>query len=268
MQWITSSPEAIDAWTRRRLDLRDRYWLFVLGVNNSGTSLLAHLLARHPDVRQLPSAGQGLTSGLPGTRRHGVGRNWTRKPDVFRWTEESDPTPARRIRYDWARLYPPGPGILLEKSPPNTIRSRWLQQHFRPSRFVSIVRSPYAVAEGIRRRERIPIEDAALHWARAYEYLLADLPALERVLSITYEGLCDTPAAHLRRLEEFLELEPIDVSVLGDTLPTHNRSGRDLPLENLNARSLARLSADDIAAINRIAGPVMQRLGYDPLPPA
>lgn len=268
LQWMASTRGQIDVWTERRLQLGDAFWLFILGLNNSGTSLLSHLLSQHADIRRLPSAGQGLSKAIPRASAHGVSRRWTSRPSVFRWTEDSDPTAARRLRYDWARYYPKRPGILLEKSPPNTLRSRWLQRHFRPSRFIAIVRSPYAVCEGMRRREGIPIAEAAQHWRRGHEWLLEDLPRLDHVLHVSYEQLCDAPETELKRLQQFLSLTtPFDRSILDPALPTHNVEGRPRHVGNLNAESLARLSDDDIRLIGDLTTPVLTAWGYSRLSP-
>src|SRR5207247_4669698 len=48
----------------------------------------------------------------------------------------------------------------LEKSSTDIIRARWLQAHFRPSRFITIFRDPYAVCASTRRRyPRLTIEE-------------------------------------------------------------------------------------------------------------
>ncbi len=263
LQWHISTPEAITAWTERRLQLGNNFWLFILGLNNSGTSLLSNILGRHPEIRHLPSAGQGLTSALPRARKLGVSRNWTKQAEIFRWTEDSDPAPALRVRYDWARFYPRRPGILLEKSPPNTIRSRWLQRHFQPCRFLAIVRNPYAVCEGIHRREGISLEEAALHWRRGHEFLLEDLSFLERSFFFTYEAFCANPPKHLQRFEEFLELkEPFSPSIFGGAVFAHNIEGRPQKIIDLNEKSLARLSDSERKLISYIAEPLITQLGY------
>ncbi len=77
--------------------------------------------------------------------------------------------------YDWLDYYGPGPGILLEKSPPTAIRGRWLQATFPPSRFIAVTRHPDAVCEGIRRRTGLPIDQAAQHWLLGNELLLDDV---------------------------------------------------------------------------------------------
>jgi hypothetical protein len=177
-----------------------------------------------------------------------------------------EPAPALRVQYDWSYYYQPRPGILLEKSPPNVLRSRWLQLHFRPSQFVAIIRHPYAVCEGIRRRDGHTIEEAALHWVRANECLLEDVKHLQDCLCLRYEELCQQPEDHLEKLESFLSLDaPIDRKVLSTPRSIHNIDAIPQPICNLNERSLAQLSACDLACIDRIAGPLMQRLGYAPL---
>jgi len=263
LRWRLSSPEAIEGWTEERLAPDGAYWLFLLGLNNSGTSILRNLLASHPEVRSLPTEGQLLTPALPLGPQHGVGRNWTKRLDVFRLTEADDPEPARRARYDWAWLYEPGRGILLEKSPPNTIRSRWLQANFRPARFLAITRHPYAVCEGIRRRTGLPLEDGARHWTVGNELLLEDAGHLDECLMLTYEELTERTDDVLREAEGFLGLRvPIDRALLERPIPMHNIGGRPQRIQNLNARSVERLADEELAAIDAVAGPLMERLGY------
>ena len=265
-RWALRSPEALERWVDRRLALGDDYWLFLLGVSNSGTTILTRLLASHPRLRVLPKEGQALTDAVPKGDRLGTGRRWTERLDVFHLTEESDPAPALRAKYDWAYHCERRPGILVEKSPPNSVRARWLQANFRPARFLAIVRHPYAVCEGMRRRSRATIEDAARQWATANEVLLADAESLERFLLLTYEELTERPEETLERLREFLDLdEPFDRSVAERPLRMVNVEGEPRPLQNFNAKSLERLTDEEIAAIDRIAGPMMERLGYVPL---
>ncbi len=238
----------------------------MLGVNGSGTTLLVRLLASHPQIRGLPKEGQRLTHALLLPRNYGVSRLWTERPDVFRLDQNEGADRADRAQHDWALHFPPGPGVLLEKSPPNTLRALWLQRYFRPNRFVATTRSPYAVAEGIRRRQDSSIEDAARHWARAYDCLLADAEQLGHLLWVRYEELCENPERELDRIEGFLTLpEPFDRAILNSDFDVHSLEPGPHPISDFNAKSLARLSPDDIATIGRVAGPTMERLGYERL---
>jgi Sulfotransferase family len=265
LRWHWNGSDDLKQWTEQRLQPHQDPWLFILGLNNSGTTLLVDLLKSHPEVRWLPNEGQYLTDALPLPRAYDVPRNFSRRMDIFHCTEQTDPTPALRIKFDWSYYYQQRPGILLEKSPPNTLRSRWLQAHFQPSRFLAIIRHPYAVCEGIRRRGGQPIAEAALHWVRSHECLLDDMKHLQHCLCFRYEELCSQPEEHLKLIERFLGLgSPFNRDVLTTPRHIHNIDSTPQLIRNLNLRSLEQLSADDLAQIDRIAGPLMDRLGYEP----
>jgi hypothetical protein len=247
-----------------RLGFPDAAWLFVVGTNNSGTSLLVELLKSHPSVRSLPSEGQLLTDALPWPRGLGVPRLWGTRLDLFHWTQDhADDRRALKVMYDWSLFYPRGKGYLLEKSPPNTVRTRWLEHHFQPCRFVATARDPYAVCEGVMRREGFTIEQAAEHWAAATGCLLEDLTHLQKVHFVTYENFCADPAGQIAALSQFLELDPpLDPSQAEREFHVHSADRKSRPIENLNARSIARLTPEQRATITRICGTVMERAGY------
>lgn len=220
----------------------------------------------HPFIRDLHGEGQRITRGLPRPRHFGLGRIWTRQLDAFRWTEDHDPEVAERCKFDWAYHAPRGDGYLLEKSPPNTIRARWLQANFQPCRFIVLTRSPYAVCEGICRRKQYEIAVAAEHWSRAHEILHNDIPHLGNVLHLTYEQLCQDTLEVLREIEEFLDLtQPFDQELLAHEFPIHNIDDIPTIIRNFNDQSIARLSAQDIDTITHEAGAAMMKFGYEPL---
>ena len=264
LRWKFSSDESISRWMDERLQIDGYYWLFVLGLNNSGTSIVQRTLASHPRVRALPDEGQALTRVFARGNQYGVARFWTQRLDVYRLTDEDDPAPARRAMYDWLYYFEPRPGILVEKSPPNAIRGRWLQHNFRPGRFIAVIRHPYAVCEGIRRRSGLPIEDAARHWLVGNELLLDDVDHLDRALTIRYEDFCERPREQLELMQKFLELpEPFDHELLNRPLRIHNIDGKPQPIQNLNAKSIERLSREELETIDRVTAPLRERLGYE-----
>jgi hypothetical protein len=183
--------------------------------------------------------------------------------DIFRWTEENDPRPAWQAKRDWAKAYSKRHGILLEKSPPNTVRSRWLQRNFRPSRFIAIVRSPFAVCEGIRRRTGCGLETAVRHWRTANECMFADMDHLRKCFWLRYEDLTARPNEYLHKIQSFLNLSsPFELSSVHH-VSAHGFTGEVRGLRNQNAESLGRLSTSDMGIIDESAGPLMARLGYD-----
>jgi len=251
VRWKVLGARGLASFVDSSLDVGPFSWIFILGCNNSGTTLLAELLGAHPLVRTLPKEGQRITGAIPNSATYGIGRVFSQRLDLFRWTEDSDARCVPRLRYDWACRYTKGQGYLLEKSPPNTLRSRWLQRHFAPARFIVLVRHPYAVCEGITRRTKYSLDEAAVHWALVHRLLLEDVQRLEHCMTVRYEDLCERPAEHLSRLEKFLQLpEPFDPSLLGRHFKSHNIDGTPRHLQNLNDRSLQRLSRADLDTIN------------------
>jgi len=269
MRWKLMGEKSRRAWADERLRDNDAYWMFVLGCNNSGTTLLAKLLEEHPGVRYLPKEGQRMTEAIPNCAKLGVGRTFSQRMDVFRWTEEDDASMVPRLRYDWAALYTPGTGVLFEKSPPNMLRSRWLQKNFQPSRFIGIVRHPYAVCEGVRRRRNNTIEEAAVHWNLVHEILEQDEPYLEHYWMFQYEQLCQSPLDVLQEIEHRFDLEPYFTEEhTRKNFAVHNCDDAAATIHNFNAKSFARLSPEDVELINAKTETQMRRMGYEPMDPA
>jgi hypothetical protein len=245
---------------------QDARWLFIIGAGNSGTTLLTRILRLHPAIRDLPWEGARYTRALRLPGPEGVARVFTQKLERYRLTEDDDSQPARRVRFDWAWHYPRYPGWLLEKSPVNSVRARWLQANFHPARFIVLTRNPYAVCEGIGRRSAHSIEEAATHWAALHDILGADLPMLSHVLQLTYERICDDPRGVVTDLEDFLDLpSPFDVARLEEDFSVHNMDDASTPIQNFNDRSIGRLSVDERRVVTEIAGDAMRRWGYAPL---
>lgn len=241
-----------------------RCWVFLVGCYNSGTTLLHDLLARHPDIAAMPGEGQFFTDQMPIPKRLGFARNWVQAPDVFRLTaDDATDIDVSRLKRQWgARFNAPDRAVLLEKSPTNAARTRWLEQHFTNAHFIGIVRNGYAVAEGIHRKAGEPLEAAARQWSVSNEMMLEDFDHLARRRIVSYEQLVSHPTSVLGELFGFLGLDAAAVDlepVLAGPIRVHERAD---PVSDLNAASLERLSGDDIATIHRIAGPMLHRLGY------
>ncbi|MDG1899531.1 MAG: sulfotransferase [Phycisphaerales bacterium] len=265
---MSSRPRRIARRAINALGLRRKRisWLFLLGVNNSGTTLLETILGRHPEISELPEEGQLLSRALPRPNPLKVRRLWTERLEAFRKRSgDGGGLSASRLKWDWLGHYPVDgrSRFLMEKSPPNTVRGPWLQHHFKPASFLALTRSPYAVAEGIRRREGHSVERAARHWTIANQIMLDDHDQLDDALLLSYEDLCADPSKEMTRVTRFLKIDPYPDEFLRESLPIHNVTEQPSLIKDFNESSLEKLSADDIRRIEDIAGDVMRRLGYD-----
>lgn len=195
--------------------------VFLAGLHRSGTTLLARLLAAHPQVSGFSGTGapadegQHLQSVYPSDHEYGRPGRFGFAPEMH-LTESSalvSEESARALFEEWSPHWDLSRPLLLEKSPPNLIKTRFLQALFPNSSFVVIVRHPIPVSiptarwRGTRRYDRL-----FEHWLRCHALFEADQEHLERVHVLQYEQLVRDPAGVLRAIFEFLELEPIPPS--------------------------------------------------------
>ena len=251
---------------------RPKAWAFLIGCYNSGTTLLASLLGAHPEISALHTEGQFLTDQFQADYELGLGRMWHLREDRFRLTESDAGPDADRIKKEWGVRLDRSRPVLLEKSPPNTPRTRWLQEHFENAHFVSIVRNGYAVAEGIVRKGEPhhraggwTIEEAAHQWRRSIEVVREDAPHLHRLHWMRYEDLASAPVQTLTAITEFLGVGPYLEEYLPGTVEVHER---EQAVVDLNAESIRRLTPKYIETINRVASDCLTAFDYPILDPS
>jgi hypothetical protein len=259
LRWCWVKAIASEQWRRRA----ERYrWIFILGCNNSGTTLLVHLFAKHPEICAI--AGRNVTKVLPHPLSAGVARIWTERLDLFRFTEADHQLDFLRLLYDWVSTLPcPSRPFVLEKAPPDMVCSRWLQKVFPNASFVGLVRNGYAVTEGIRRREGYSLDRCARHWHTTNKILMADCAYLKRFLLVHYEDLAASPRETVGQICQFLGIDslPLEPAITAEW-DIHNMDNTPSKIQDFNAKSLALLSERDIEIINLHAREMLERFGY------
>ncbi len=190
--------------------------LFVCGLHRSGTSLVHRCLARHPEVfgfhdTGMPEdEGQHLQTVYPPAYRHGGPGRFGFDP-ASHLTEESPlVTDANRARLieEWGSHCSGGGGLFVEKSPPNLVRTRFLQAMFPRASFLVVVRHPAAVAGATQKWSHTPSTSLVHHWVACHTTLRADAPQLERVRVVRYEEMVADPDASLAAIYDWLGLAP------------------------------------------------------------
>jgi hypothetical protein len=198
--------------------VNEHRFVFLAGLHRSGTTLLARLLAAHPEVSGLSDTGapadegQHLQSVYPSDHEHGRPGRFGFAPEMH--LTESSPLvseqSAATLFEEWSPYWDLSRPLLLEKSPPNLLKTRFLQALFPGSAFVVVIRHPIPVSirtakwRGTRRYDRM-LE----HWLHCHALFAADREHVQRVHVLSYEQLVRDPAGVLRGIFEFLELEPI-----------------------------------------------------------
>jgi Sulfotransferase family len=201
-------------------------FVFLAGLHRSGTTLLARLLAAHPEISGFSGTGapadegQHLQTVYPSDHEYGRPGRFGFAPEMH--LTESSPLVSEQnaaaLFEQWSPHWDLSRPLLLEKSPPNLLKTRFLQALYPGAAFVVIVRHPIPVSiptakwRGTRRYDRM-----FEHWLHSHGLFDADRKHLERVHVLQYEQLVADPAGELRRIFEFLELDPIPPSEPVDT---------------------------------------------------
>jgi Sulfotransferase family len=194
--------------------------VFIGGLHRSGTTLLADLVDEHPDISSLRGTGvphdegQHLqTSVANASELGGPGRFALadRAHLVETDVERADDT-RRALLAAWTPFWDTSRRLLVEKSPPNLLRFRYLEAVFPGAACIAIVRHPVAVAYATQPWVEASIAELIEHWLRAHEQFAADRSHLERVCVLRYEDLARDVAGTLARLDAFLGVVPHDVA--------------------------------------------------------
>lgn len=189
--------------------------VFVAGLHRSGTSLIARCLTGHPEIGGLRGTGvpedegQHLQDVVPTARALGGPGRFAFRAEAH-LTEDSplvNDDSRRRLLEAWAPHWAPGP-VRLEKSPPNLVRTRFLQALFPSAAFVVVVRHPIAVSLATRKWCHRPLPWLLRHWLQAHRTFREDRPALHRSLVVSYEGFVRDPQGTLDGICTFLDLRP------------------------------------------------------------
>jgi hypothetical protein len=198
-------------------DVDGNRFVFICGLHRSGTSVLHRVLQDSPEISGLTDTGvpedegQHLQSVFPrALDLGGPGRFAFHPASAMTEAAVRDLAQERAtLLREWGAYFDLGRRLLIEKSPPNLVRSRYLQALFPGARFVFILRHPVTVsiatekyAPGASRMELM------LHWHVAHEIMRRDLPHLRHALVVRYEDLTADFETHMKRIRAFIGIAP------------------------------------------------------------
>jgi hypothetical protein len=242
--------------------------IFLVGSPRSGTTLAVNLFATHPDVASWSEAG----------------RLWDpvhyHDPEAEHfWTaDDVRATHARRL-HRWCEWYrqSQGKARFVNKHPRNSLRIGYLRAVFPDARFIHVIRDGRAVVNSIlsqvarrERRQKRPMggfakppgwramlrddlaEQTALQWQAIVRVVREQRAALgPAYVEVRYEELCVRPRETYRELFRFAGLRADDAALA--RIPERLE-------ESEGWRE--RLTADQLASIDKAAGDLLRELGY------
>lgn len=191
--------------------------LFLAGLHRSGTSLLAELVARHPEISGLTGTGfpedegQFVQTVYPLARQFGGPGKFGFDPRAHQveLPPEAAKAAAERLETEWARYWESPAPVRLEKSPPNLLRLRFLYSVFPEAAFVVLIRHPLEVGMATQkwgRRRRL--YTLVRHWFHCHAIFERDREYVPRLLLVRYEDLIDDPSAVVGSIHRFVGLGP------------------------------------------------------------
>ncbi len=201
--------------------INDHKFIFICGLHRSGTSILYRSLRDHPQIsgfentRSPEDEGMHLQSVYHPSGYYGGAGKFGFNP-LAHLTEDSmlvSDANRQKLFSQWRGYWNLNKPFLLEKSPPNLIRTRFFQAMFPQSYFIIVMRHPLAVTYATRAwykhfkiywRRFSRILD---HWLVCHDLFMQDRKFLKNAIQIKYETFVSQPDASLAKIFEKLELE-------------------------------------------------------------
>ena len=212
--------------------------IFVGGLHRSGTTLLADLIGAHPDCSPLADTGAfhdegqflqdvmptASQCGGPGRFAFGTRAHLTEADVVDRADERA------RLLASWSPYWDLDRRFVVEKSPPNLLRFRYLKALFPEAWCIAVVRHPVAVSFATAGWAKLSVGTLLDHWLVAHERFEIDRPQVPRLLFVRYEDLVRDVSAMLGMLDDAIGLSPDvpDTEVRRDTNARYLRRWRNV----------------------------------------
>jgi hypothetical protein len=246
--------------------LEEHRWIFLVGCNNSGTTLIHDVLAATGKFSFMPHEGQRYTDVLQRANKRGYQRVWSEYLRELQLDESHPTIGVSRLLFDWLGELPlPLKSMILEKTTANAVRMRWLARAFPGAMFLGIVRNGYAVVEGIKRKGGKSVARGARHWRLVNENMLSDAQHVEKFLLVRYEDFIATPRDTLVRIAHHLGLQFDDIWPAFQRFDCNATENPRTSIQDMNSQSFKRLEEAEIRVINQEAGDLLARMGYSRL---
>ena len=231
---------------------KENQYLFILSPPFCGSTLLTEILSTSKNVSCNNNIGLREGQHLPGAH------NLLFTEDRWDPNKEID---WNRIKKIWSKYWDRSKSILLEKSPPNICRANNIDKVFNNSKYICLIRDPYAQIQSNIRRYNTDIKVASEKYISYLKFQKNNIQTLEKTLIISYEELADNPSKAKEKISTFLPLlEDININLKFNAHNMHQK--KQMGITNLNQESIMALSKGQINNINTILNKEQELIKY------
>jgi protein-tyrosine sulfotransferase len=238
------------------------------GCGSSGTTLVRRMLNRHPAISCGPESTVFLDR-ITGPDELAARMGFV-PSEIEGWQRGSRSQAEFIDRFQAACLSRARKRVWADKTPENIRRLDFVWRHFPRARFVHVFRDGRDVACSLRRQDWMKprergsadaIARCAAYWVERVSLRHAGTGD-PRYAEVRYEDLVRDPAATLRSLLAFLELDWSD-RVLTSDAKSHSDPAAGPAFASSVGRWRTELSEPEIATVKSIAGELLIELGYE-----
>lgn len=200
--------------------MKNKQFIFLGGMHRSGTSLLHEIIRGHEQISGFSDTGVDEDEGQhlqsvyePAISFGGPGkfafdkRSYMNEVHPLATSEN-----AQKIYEEWSPHYDLSCPYLIEKSPPNLIRTRFFQKLYPNSKFIIIFRHPLAISYATEKWSKTSISSLLDHTLKAYEAFFKDMRSLNSVYILRYEEFVKEPQKVIENVFNYLSLDPVEIT--------------------------------------------------------
>ncbi|MBT5614712.1 MAG: sulfotransferase [Flavobacteriales bacterium] len=188
-------------------------FIFICGLHRSGTSLLFKILKEqenisgHENTGVIEDEGQHFQSVYNPANKYGGPGKFGFNTDAYLNENSKLITKHNKEKLfkEWSKHWDLNKEFLIEKSPPNLVRTLFLQAMFPNSFFITILRHPIATSLATKKWSKTSHYSLIKHWIVCHNQYLKDKKKLKNSIDINYEDLINKPLETLKVVEDFLK---------------------------------------------------------------
>jgi ribosomal protein L31E len=194
--------------------MNNHKFIFICGLHRSGTSLLYKILKEQDAISGMENTqviedeGQHLQTVFNAANKHGGPGKFGFDTESYLDNNSKLITEENKVKLfnQWSKYWDLKKEFLIEKSPPNLIKTKFLQAIFPNSYFITILRHPVATSLATKKWSKTSHLSLINHWLICHNQYLEDRGKLNKHLTIKYEDLTKNTSETIKKIETFLEL--------------------------------------------------------------